>query len=109
MGNHLTWLLQGISSFSTCLLFASSISSTPTGYGHKPAPCTTQLVSLPSHTCKVEYDKTCIVRPKAVEHVSGYAKGECKQVVKEKCYRRVRGRKILLSPMTIMFTCFSNS
>merc|ERR1712106_48737 len=81
--------VQGISSFFICLLFASSISSTQTGYGHKPAPCTTQLVSLPSHTCKVEYDKTCIVRRKAVEHVSGYAKGECKQVVKEKCYRRV--------------------
>merc|ERR1711892_973862 len=82
--------VQGISSFSFCLLGASSISSTPAGYGHKPAPCTTQLVSLPSHTCKVEYDKTCIVRRKVVEHVSGYAKGECKQVVKEKCYRRVR-------------------
>merc|ERR1712106_188121 len=68
----------------------SAISARASGYGPKPPLCSTQLVSLPRHTCTVEYDKTCTVQPRAVEHVSGYVKGECKQVVNEKCYRRVR-------------------
>ena len=88
------------------LLHASPLHSSPAGYGPKADPCTTQLVPIPRQACTVEYDKTCIVRPRAVEHVSGYTRGQCKQVVREKCYRRVRGEVLELRVLWILFFSF---
>ena len=79
------------------LLQTPLILGTPAGYGHKPPPCTTELVPLPSQACKLEYTKTCVVKPKVVEKVSGYTKGACKQVVNEKCFRKVRGKDLFYS------------
>ena len=78
-------------------LQATLILGTPAGYGHKQPPCTTELVPIPSQDCKVEYSKNCVVKPKVVEKVSGYTKGACKQVVNEKCYRKVRGKDLFYS------------
>ena len=42
--------------------------------------------------CDVEYDRECGMARKRREYVAGYRKGNCKQIVKEKCYRRRIGK-----------------
>ena len=51
-------------------------------------PCRQKLVSVASVKCDVEYDRNCTMARKNVEYVAGYRTGNCKQIVKEKCYRR---------------------
>ena len=45
-------------------------------------------MSVASVKCDVEYDRECGMARKRREYVAGYRKGNCKQIVKEKCYRR---------------------
>ena len=42
--------------------------------------------------CDVEYDRECGMARKRREYVAGYRKGNCKQIIKEKCYRRRIGK-----------------
>ena len=51
-----------------------------------------KLVSVASVKCDVEYDRECGMARKRREYVAGYRKGNCKQIVKEKCYRRRVGK-----------------
>ena len=41
--------------------------------------------------CEVEYDRSCSQAKKMVEFLSGYRRGDCRQIVREKCYRRRTG------------------
>merc|ERR1712179_323527 len=54
----------------------------------KDPPCRQKLVSVASVKCDVEYDRNCTMARKQVEYVSGYRSGNCKQIVKEKCFRK---------------------
>ena len=49
-------------------------------------------MSVASVKCDVEYDRECGMARKRREYVAGYRKGNCKQIVKEKCYRRRIGQ-----------------
>ena len=42
--------------------------------------------------CDVEYDRDCGMARKRREYVAGYRKGNCKQIIKGKCYRRRVGK-----------------
>ena len=46
------------------------------------------MVAVESIKCEVEYDRNCTSGKKTVEYVSGYRRGDCRQIVREKCYRR---------------------
>ena len=46
------------------------------------------MVAVESIKCEVEYDRNCTTGKKTVEYVSGYRRGDCRQIVREKCYRR---------------------
>ena len=46
------------------------------------------MVAVESIKCEVEYDRNCTTGQKTVEYVSGYTRGDCRQIVREKCYRR---------------------
>ena len=46
------------------------------------------MVAVESIKCEVEYDRNCTTGRKSVEFVSGYSRGDCRQIVREKCYRR---------------------
>ena len=46
------------------------------------------MVAVESIKCEVEYDRNCTSAKKTVEYVSGYRRGDCRQIVREKCYRR---------------------
>ena len=50
--------------------------------------CQTKMVAVESIKCEVEYDRSCRTGKKTVEYVSGYRRGDCRQIVREKCYRR---------------------
>ena len=50
--------------------------------------CQSKMVAVESIKCEVEYDRSCRTGKKTVEYVSGYRRGDCRQIVKEKCYRR---------------------
>ena len=50
--------------------------------------CKTKMVPVESIKCEVEYDRNCTRARKSVEYVSGYRRGDCRQIVREKCYRR---------------------
>ena len=56
--------------------------------------CRSKLVSVASTKCDVEYDRNCTMAMKHVEYVAGYRTGECKQIIKEKCYRKKIGRNV---------------
>ena len=58
------------------------------GRHREDPPCVQKLVSVESVKCDVEYDRSCVMARKRVEFVAGYRTGKCKQIVKEKCYRR---------------------
>ena len=49
------------------------------------------MVPVESIKCEVEYDRNCTTGKKTVEYVSGYRRGDCRQIVREKCYRRRAG------------------
>ena len=49
-------------------------------------------MSVASVKCDVEYDRECGMARKRREYVAGYRKGNCKQIIKEKCYRRRIGK-----------------
>ena len=63
-------------------------------YCHTTLHCIgrSKLVSVASVKCDVEYDRECGMARKRREYVAGYRKGNCKQIVKEKCYRRRIGK-----------------
>ena len=67
------------------------------GGGDDP-PCRQKLVSVASVKCDVEYDRNCTMARKRVEFVAGYRTGKCKQIVKEKCYRRRIGKNVNFLP-----------
>ena len=53
--------------------------------------CKSKLVAVESVKCEVEYDRSCSQAKKMVEFLSGYRRGDCRQIVREKCYRRRAG------------------
>ena len=60
----------------------SSLDETPS------ESCKSKMVAVESIKCEVEYDRNCSRAQKSVEYVSGYRRGDCRQIVREKCYRR---------------------
>ena len=63
----------------------SSLDETPS------ESCKSKMVAVESIKCEVEYDRSCRTGKKTVEYVSGYRRGDCRQIVREKCYRRRTG------------------
>merc|ERR1712215_573890 len=88
-------MLQIVALFAT---FASSFGAP--GYGHigyHPAPCVKELETIKATACKLVPEKTCATETvKIGEKITGFEKGECKEI--EVCapsygYRGYHGKR----------------
>ena len=55
-----------------------------TSYGQalysKPKKCKQEVETITRKWCKLEYEKTCTTETKAFTKITGYEKGDCKEV-----------------------------